>query len=72
MTSIIRLLPLSGVHSEDPHCYILQVDEFKFLLDCGWDENFNMSHIKELKKFVINSIIYFSKSITVNIIKKIS
>lgn len=52
MTSIIRLLPLSGVHSEDPHCYILQVDEFKFLLDCGWDENFNMSHIKELKKLV--------------------
>lgn len=50
MTSIIRLLPLSGVHSEDPHCYILQVDEFKFLLDCGWDENFNMSHVKELKK----------------------
>ncbi|GIY28510.1 cleavage and polyadenylation specificity factor subunit 2 [Caerostris extrusa] len=49
MTSIIKLLPLSGVHGEDPHCYILQVDEFKFLLDCGWDENFDMTHIKELK-----------------------
>ncbi|XP_035228825.1 cleavage and polyadenylation specificity factor subunit 2-like, partial [Stegodyphus dumicola] len=52
MTSIIKLLPLSGVYSEDPHCYILQVDEFRFLLDCGWDENFNMTHIKELKKHV--------------------
>ncbi|KAF8770815.1 Cleavage and polyadenylation specificity like protein [Argiope bruennichi] len=52
MTSIIKLLPLSGVHGEDPHCYILQVDEFKFLLDCGWDENFNMAHIKELKKHI--------------------
>ncbi|CAL1299591.1 unnamed protein product [Larinioides sclopetarius] len=52
MTSIIKLLPISGVHGEDPHCYILQVDEFKFLLDCGWDENFNMAHIKELKKHI--------------------
>uniref|UniRef100_A0A2L2YDG7 Cleavage and polyadenylation specificity factor subunit 2 n=1 Tax=Parasteatoda tepidariorum TaxID=114398 RepID=A0A2L2YDG7_PARTP len=52
MTSIIKLLPLSGVYSEDPHCYLLQVDEFKFLLDCGWDENFNMTHIKELKKHI--------------------
>ncbi|XP_054716090.1 cleavage and polyadenylation specificity factor subunit 2-like [Uloborus diversus] len=52
MTSIIKLLPLSGVHSEDPHCYILQVDEFRFLLDCGWDETFNMTHIKELKKHI--------------------
>lgn len=50
MTSIIRLQPLSGVHDESPPCYILQVDEFRFLLDCGWDEDFNMDFIKELKR----------------------
>lgn len=50
MTSIIRLQPLSGAHDETPPCYILQVDEFRFLLDCGWDEDFNMDFIKELKR----------------------
>lgn len=52
MTSIIKLFAVSGVQGETPHCYILQVDEFKFLLDCGWDEKFNMVHMRELKKHI--------------------
>lgn len=31
---------------------MLQIDEFKFLLDCGWDENFDMDFIKELKRHI--------------------
>lgn len=50
MTSIIKLQPFSGVYGEGPHCYLLVVDEFRFLLDCGWDEHFNMTFIKEFKK----------------------
>ena len=50
MTSIIKLQALSGVQGESPPCYMLQVDEFRFLLDCGWDENFNMEYIENLKK----------------------
>ncbi|XP_023227191.1 cleavage and polyadenylation specificity factor subunit 2-like [Centruroides sculpturatus] len=50
MTSIIKLQAMSGVYDESPHCYLLQVDEFKFLLDCGWDESLNMAFVKELKK----------------------
>ncbi|KAG1652144.1 Cleavage and polyadenylation specificity factor subunit 2 [Nymphon striatum] len=52
MTSIIKFQALSGARDESPHCYLLIVDEFKFLLDCGWDENFNLATIKELKKLV--------------------
>ncbi|XP_063387739.1 probable cleavage and polyadenylation specificity factor subunit 2 [Cydia fagiglandana] len=55
MTSIIKLHCLSGAGDETPPCYVLQVDEFKFLLDCGWDEKFDMEFIKELKRHV-NSI----------------
>ncbi|KPJ10089.1 putative cleavage and polyadenylation specificity factor subunit 2 [Papilio machaon] len=55
MTSIIKLHCLSGAGDESPPCYVLQVDEFKFLLDCGWDEKFDMDFIKELKRH-INSI----------------
>ncbi|KAK0072839.1 hypothetical protein PV325_010702, partial [Microctonus aethiopoides] len=36
--------------NESPPCYILQVDEFKILLDCGWNENFDEEFIRELKR----------------------
>ncbi|KAJ8713815.1 hypothetical protein PYW08_007435 [Mythimna loreyi] len=52
MTSIIKLHCLSGAGDETPPCYVLQVDEFKFLLDCGWDEKFDMDFIKELKRHI--------------------
>lgn len=50
MTSIIKLHAISGVQDESPQCYLLQVDEFKFLLDCGWDEFFSLQAVKEMKK----------------------
>ncbi|GBP51084.1 Probable cleavage and polyadenylation specificity factor subunit 2 [Eumeta japonica] len=55
MTSIIKLHCLSGAGGETPPCYVLQIDEFRFLLDCGWDEKFDMDFIKELKRHA-NSI----------------
>lgn len=51
MTSIIKLTALSGVQEESALCYLLQVDEFRFLLDCGWDENFSMDIIDSLKRY---------------------
>jgi cleavage and polyadenylation specificity factor subunit 2 len=52
MTSIIKLTAFSGAEDETPHCYLLQVDEFRFLLDCGWDEDFRMSFIDSIKKHI--------------------
>ncbi|XP_072283809.1 cleavage and polyadenylation specificity factor subunit 2 [Pyxicephalus adspersus] len=52
MTSIIKLTTLSGAQEESALCYLLQVDEFRFLLDCGWDENFSMEIIEAIKKYV--------------------
>ncbi|XP_067274317.1 cleavage and polyadenylation specificity factor subunit 2 [Pseudorasbora parva] len=52
MTSIIKLTALSGVQEESALCYLLQVDEFRFLLDCGWDESFSMDIIDSLKRYV--------------------
>ncbi|XP_077995100.1 cleavage and polyadenylation specificity factor subunit 2-like [Glandiceps talaboti] len=56
MTSIIKLTALSGAHDEGPLCYLLQVDEFKFLLDCGWDENFTMNKYMETLKRCVHQI----------------
>uniref|UniRef100_A0A2C9KE52 Cleavage and polyadenylation specificity factor subunit 2 n=1 Tax=Biomphalaria glabrata TaxID=6526 RepID=A0A2C9KE52_BIOGL len=48
MTSIIKVHALSGARDESPPCYMLQVDDFRFLLDCGWDEDFSMDFVKDL------------------------
>ncbi|KAK8393685.1 hypothetical protein O3P69_006781 [Scylla paramamosain] len=35
MTSIVNFEGIWGVGKETPHCYLLTVDDFTFLLDCG-------------------------------------
>ena len=48
MGTIIRMTPISGVHSEDPLCYLLEVDDCRILLDCGWDERFETDFLQTL------------------------
>ena len=55
MTSIIRFMPISGAENQRIPCYLLQIDEFRFLLDCGCDEDFNIDYVEQLKP-LINSI----------------
>lgn len=50
MTSIIKLTAFSGAEDEGPPCYLLQVDEFRFLLDCGWDEDMRRLTVDNIKK----------------------
>ena len=50
MTSDIRFTVLSGMQDESPLCYLLQLDEFRFLLDCGWDENLNIDVVENFKR----------------------
>ncbi|VDK80265.1 unnamed protein product, partial [Onchocerca ochengi] len=59
MTSIIKLEALSGVQDDGPLCYLLQVDQVYFLLDCGWDERFDMAYIEAVKRRVplINAVL---------------
>ena len=52
MTSIIKLSVMSGAHDESPPCYLLQVDDFTFLLDCGWDGTSTGDILGPLKKYV--------------------
>ncbi|XP_049826787.1 probable cleavage and polyadenylation specificity factor subunit 2 isoform X2 [Aethina tumida] len=52
MTSIVKFTALSGARDESPPCYLLEVDEMTLLLDCGWDEKFNMDFIEEVKKHI--------------------
>lgn len=53
MTSIIKVEALSGVQDDGPLCYLLQVDQVYFLLDCGWDNRFGKIKFLVLFYFVI-------------------
>ncbi|XP_076039081.1 cleavage and polyadenylation specificity factor subunit 2 [Oratosquilla oratoria] len=50
MTSIVKFEGVWGVGEEAPHCYLLTVDDFTFLLDCGWDEKFDKDYIDRLTR----------------------
>lgn len=50
MTSIIKVTCLSGGQDCSPSCYLLQIDQFRCLLDCGWDEKFSLSIVNEIGK----------------------
>ncbi|KAJ3012211.1 cleavage and polyadenylation specificity factor subunit 2 [Thoreauomyces humboldtii] len=50
MTAYIKFTALSGAHNEDPLCYLLEVDEAKILLDCGWTDKFDPEDLKALKR----------------------
>ena len=67
MTSIIKLTAVSGVQEESALCYLLQVDEFRFLLDCGWDESFSMDIIDAMKRYAstcIHIYVYLNPQVT--------
>ncbi|KAJ3270566.1 cleavage and polyadenylation specificity factor subunit 2 [Terramyces sp. JEL0728] len=48
MSSFIKFIPLTGVNDQQPLCYLLEIDEAKILLDCGWD--LNPDSLKALEK----------------------
>jgi Cft2 family RNA processing exonuclease len=36
---------------EGPCCYLLEVDQFKLLLDCGWTEQFDVEALRRLESY---------------------
>ncbi|XP_066311097.1 cleavage and polyadenylation specificity factor subunit 2-like [Miscanthus floridulus] len=46
----MQVTPLSGAYREGPLCYLLTVDDFRFLLDCGWTDLCDTSQLQPLAK----------------------
>jgi hypothetical protein len=40
-------------------CYLLQINSFNILLDCGWDDSFDPTTLKSLKVNIIALFFYF-------------
>ena len=52
----VAFTPLYGVHSTDPCCYLLEVDEARILLDCGWNDAYDPSLLEPLRKAIADRI----------------
>ncbi|KAF9433404.1 cleavage and polyadenylation specificity factor subunit 2 [Entomortierella beljakovae] len=49
-SNYIRFTALSGAKSESALCYLLEIDEAKILLDCGWNDAFDVDDLKQLRR----------------------
>lgn len=50
-SNYIRFTALQGSKSESALCYLLEIDEAKILLDCGWNDAFDVEDLKQLKRY---------------------
>jgi hypothetical protein len=41
-----------NVGGSTPPCYLLEIDEAKILLDCGWNDHFNVEDLQALARWV--------------------
>ncbi|GBG26003.1 Cleavage and polyadenylation specificity factor subunit 2 [Hondaea fermentalgiana] len=52
MDERVLFTPLCGAHNEDPLAYLLQIDDTRILLDCGWNDNFDPAMLEPLRAVV--------------------
>ncbi|KAG9441265.1 hypothetical protein H6P81_017119 [Aristolochia fimbriata] len=50
MGTSVQVTPLCGVYNEHPLSYLVSVDGFNFLIDCGWNDLFDPSLLQPLSK----------------------
>eukprot|EP01052_Picozoa_sp_SAG31_P031344 SAG31_NODE_3311_length_4434_cov_79.588005_3_plen_426_part_00 len=49
-SAILKFTPIYGVHGQDALCYLLEIDDCRILLDCGWDERFSLDFLEPLRR----------------------
>lgn len=53
--SSVEFLPLYGGNDDGPMCYFLTIDGYNILLDCGWNDKFDLNLIKPIKEYDIKT-----------------
>ena len=59
MGTSVQVTPLCGVYSENPLSYLVSIDGFNFLIDCGWNDHFDPSILQPLSKYLSLSLSLF-------------
>ena len=70
MGTSVQVTPLCGVYNENPLSYLVSIDGFNFLIDCGWSDHFDPSLLQPLSRYLfhcfcssLSRILYFLKFI---------
>ncbi|KAK1581082.1 hypothetical protein Q3G72_002944 [Acer saccharum] len=50
MGTSVQVTPVCGVFNENPLSYLVSIDGFNFLIDCGWNDHFDPSLLQPLSK----------------------
>ncbi|XP_078435387.1 cleavage and polyadenylation specificity factor 100 [Wolffia australiana] len=50
MGTSVQVTPLCGVYNENPLSYLVSVDGFNFLVDCGWNDLFDVNLLQPLSR----------------------
>ncbi|CAK8532604.1 unnamed protein product [Lathyrus sativus] len=50
MGTSVQVTPLCGVYNENPLSYLVSIDGFNFLIDCGWNDHFDSSLLQPLSR----------------------
>ncbi|KAK7831420.1 cleavage and polyadenylation specificity factor subunit 2 [Quercus suber] len=50
MGTSVQVTPLCGVYNENPLSYLVSIDSFNFLIDCGWNDHFDPTLHQPLSK----------------------
>ncbi|XP_065876107.1 cleavage and polyadenylation specificity factor subunit 2 isoform X2 [Euphorbia lathyris] len=50
MGTSVQITPLCGVYNENPLSYLVSIDNFNFLIDCGWNDHFDTSLLQPLSR----------------------
>ncbi|KAK4800101.1 hypothetical protein SAY86_025466 [Trapa natans] len=50
MGTSVQVTPLCGVYNENPLSYLISVDGFNFLVDCGWNDHLDTSLLQPLSR----------------------
>ncbi|KAM0997524.1 hypothetical protein ACFX2I_007379 [Malus domestica] len=48
MGTSVQVTLLCGIYNENPLAYLVPIDDFNFLIDCGWNDHFNSSLLQPL------------------------
>lgn len=46
----MQVTPLCGVYNDNPLSYLVSIDGFNFLIDCGWNDHFDPSLLQPLSR----------------------
>ncbi|KAI4351721.1 hypothetical protein L6164_006048 [Bauhinia variegata] len=50
MGTSVQVTPLCGVYNENPLSYLVSIDGFNFLIDCGWNDQFDPPLLQPLSR----------------------